>query len=105
MTVYERSESAQDNFGIFIHHVQTKTKTFVRKLKRILIKLYRQNVSLLSNKTSLNEGQLPHTHTHTYIYIYIYIYICVCVCVCVVHSVTFQTFLYRHLCYAIHLMR
>ena len=34
-------------------------------LERILIKLYRQNVSLL-----------------VYIYIYIYIYVCVCVCVC-----------------------
>ena len=41
-----------------------------------------------------------------YIYIYIYILykhthtrvrVCVCVCVCVVHSISFQTFLYRHL--------
>ena len=32
-----------------------------------------------------------HTHTHTHIYIYIYIYIHV------VHSISFQTFLYRHL--------
>ena len=42
-----------------------------------LPKLYRQNLSLLFNKTVLNEQLLPntHTHTHTYIYIYINIYI------------------------------
>ena len=45
--------------------VVTKTKTLVRKLERILIKLYRQNVSLLFNQTCLNEGLLPnYTHTH-----------------------------------------
>ena len=38
-------------------------------------------------------------YIHIYIYIYIYIYIgaCVCVCVYVVHSISFQTFLYGHL--------
>ena len=56
---YERSESPQDNFGKFIYQFQAKTKTLNRKLKRILIKLYRQNVSLLFNQTCL------------YIYIYI----------------------------------
>ena len=63
---YEGSESAQDNFGKFIHQFQPKTKTLNRKLKRILIKLYRQNVSLLFNQTCLNEWLLPN-----YIYIYI----------------------------------
>ena len=60
---YERSKSARDNFGKFIHQFQPETKTLIRKLERILINLYRQNVSLLSNQTS--------THTHTYTYIYI----------------------------------
>ena len=46
---YERSESSRDNFGEFIHQFQPETKTLIRKLERILIKLYRQNVSLLSN--------------------------------------------------------
>ena len=96
MMAYDRFESARDNFGKFIHQFQPETKTLIRKLERILIRLYRQNVSLLFNQTCLNERLLPnHTHTHIYIYIciciYIYIYLhiyiymqmCVCVCVCV----------------------
>ena len=61
MMADEGFERARDNFGKFIHQFQTETKTLIRKLERILIKLYRQNVSLLFNQT--------------YIYIYIYIYI------------------------------
>ena len=38
------------NFGKFIHQIQPETKTLIRKLERILIKLYRQNVSLLLNE-------------------------------------------------------
>ena len=77
---YEGSEISVNNFGKFIYRLQSKTKTLVRKLERILIKLYRQNMSLLFNQTCLNEGLLPNyiyfnTHTHTYIYIYIYTYI------------------------------
>ena len=53
----ERSESPRDNFGKFINEFQLETKTLIRKFERVLIKLYKQNVSLL------------------YIYIYIYIYI------------------------------
>ena len=44
---HERSESAWENFGKFIHQFQPETKTLIWKLKRMLIKLYRQNVSLL----------------------------------------------------------
>ena len=40
-----RSKSARENFGKFIYQLQPKTKTLVRKLERILIKLYRQNLS------------------------------------------------------------
>ena len=54
-------ESARDNFRKLIHQFQPETKTHTKKLKRIMIKLYRQNVSSLFNQT--------------YIYIYIYIYI------------------------------
>ena len=76
MIAYERSESAWDNFGKFPHQFQPETNTLIRKLKRILIKLYRQNLSLLFNETCLNEQLLPnYTHTH----IHIYIYVCVCV--------------------------
>ena len=88
MIAYERPKSAQDNFGKSIYQFQPNTKTLVKKLERILITLYRQNVSLLFNQTCLNEKGLPnytharacthahtHTHTHTHIYIYIYIYI------------------------------
>ena len=39
--VYERSERARDNFGKFIHQFKPETKTLIRKLERILIKLYR----------------------------------------------------------------
>ena len=35
------------NFSKFIHQFQAETKTLTRKLKRILIKLYRKNVSSL----------------------------------------------------------
>ena len=56
-----------DNFGKFIHQFQPETKSLIRKLKRILIKLYRQNVSLLFNQTCLNERLLPnYTYTHIY---------------------------------------
>ena len=61
---YEKSESARNNFGKFIHQFQSETKTLIKKLERILIKLYRQNVSLLFNQTCLNERLLPN-----YIYI------------------------------------
>ena len=74
MMANERSESTRDNFGKFLSQLQLKTNTLVMELERILIKLYRQNASLLFNQTGLNERQLPnnthiHTHTHTYIYI------------------------------------
>ncbi len=61
---YEGSESARDNFGKFICQFKPESKTLIRKLERILNKLYRQNLSLLFNKT--------------YIYIYIYIYMKKC---------------------------
>ena len=41
---YEESESPRDNLGKFIHQFQPEDKTLIRKLERILIKLYRQNV-------------------------------------------------------------
>ena len=37
----------QDNFGKFIHQFQPEIKTLIGKLERILIKLYRQNVSFI----------------------------------------------------------
>ena len=40
MMAYEGSENARDNFGKFIHQLQPETKTLIRKLERILIKLY-----------------------------------------------------------------
>ena len=88
---YEKSESAQDNFGKLIHEFQLESKTLIMKLERIFIKTYRQNASLSFNQTCLNERVLPnythmhthththaHTHTHTHIYIYIYIYALTC---------------------------
>ena len=87
MMAYEESESTRDNFGKFIYQLQPETKTLIRKLERILNKLYRQNLSLLFNETCLNERLLPnhtHTHTHTHTHIYIYIELCdsSCMCVC-----------------------
>ena len=41
MMVKERSKSAWDNFGKFIHQFQPETETIIKKLVRILIKLYR----------------------------------------------------------------
>ena len=84
MMVYEKSESARKNLGKFIYQHQPKTKKLVRKIERILMKLYWQNVYLLFDQICLNEGLLPkYPHTCARAYIYIYIYICVCVCVCV----------------------
>ena len=79
MLTNEGSESARDNFGRSIHQFQPETKTLIWKLKRILIKLYRQNVFLLFNETCLNERLLPnythtHTHTHTHTLSHIYTY-------------------------------
>ena len=51
MIVFERSKSAGDNFGKFIHQFQPETETLIRKLERILIKLYRPKAPLLSNQT------------------------------------------------------
>ena len=64
MMSYERSESARDNFGKFIHQFQPETKTLIRKLERILIKSYRQNVSLLFNQSCFYI--YIYTHTPTY---------------------------------------
>ena len=55
MLAHERSENTQDNFGKLIHQFEPETKTLIRKFERILIELYRQNVSLLFNQTCLNE--------------------------------------------------
>ena len=54
MKANKRSEYVRDNFGKFIHQFQTVTKALIRKLERILMKLYRQNVSLLFNQPYLN---------------------------------------------------
>ena len=59
-----RSKSTRGNFGKFIYLFQPETKTLIRKLERILITSYRQNVSLLFNQTCLNERLLPN-YTHT----------------------------------------
>ena len=37
MMAYERSDSALDNFGKFIHQIQPETKTLIRKFEKILI--------------------------------------------------------------------
>ena len=47
MMACERSENVWDNFGKFIHQFQHETKTLIRKLERILIKLCIQNVSII----------------------------------------------------------
>ena len=78
MMSYKEFESARDNFGKFLHQFQPETKTLIWKLERILIKLYRKNVSLLFNQACLNEIPLlnytrTHTHTHTHTHTYIYI--------------------------------
>ena len=51
MMAYDGFKSARDNFGKFIQQLQSETKALIRKLERILIKLYRQNVSVLFNET------------------------------------------------------
>ena len=75
MMAYERSESAWTIFANSSTNSNLEPKALIRKLERILIKLYQQNVSLLFNQTYLNERLLPnYAHTHTYIYIYIVLF-------------------------------
>ena len=63
MMAYEGSENPRDNFGKFIYQHQPETKGLVRKLKRIQIELYRQNVSLLMSWVFANgpedQGSIP----------------------------------------------
>ena len=66
MMADESFEIARDNFGKFIQKFQPETKTLIRKLERILIRLYRQNVPLLFNQTCL--------YICICIYVYLYIY-------------------------------
>ena len=61
----EGSENTRDNFGKVIYQFKPETKTLIRKLKRILIKLNKQNVSLLSDKTGWRE-RLLSKNRHTY---------------------------------------
>ena len=42
--------SARNNFGKFIHQFKSEIKIHIRKLERIIIKLYQQNLSLLLNQ-------------------------------------------------------
>ena len=49
----EFTKSAWGNFGKMIYQFQPETKAIIRKLERILIKLYRQEMSLLFNQTCL----------------------------------------------------
>ena len=80
--LFIRSESARDNLGKFIYQFQPETETLIRKLESVLIKSYRQNVSLLFNETCLNERPLPnYSHIYTYIYTYMYVYIYVYICI------------------------
>ena len=55
MMPYKGFESTRDNFGKFIHQFQPETKRLIRKLERILSKLYRQNVF---------TSWYVYTHTH-----------------------------------------
>ena len=89
-------KSALDNFGKFINQFQPETKTLIRKLERILIKSYKQNVSLLFNQTRART----HTHTHTHTYISTYICICMCVDIyiylCVYEFLDLYIYIYHH---------
>ena len=48
---YVGSESARDNLGEFIYQFQPETNTLIKKLEKVLIKLYTQIVSLLFIET------------------------------------------------------
>ena len=94
MIAYESSESTRKNFGKFIHKFQPETKTLIRKLERILIKLYWQNVSSLLIQTShINITYIYRPkdiymyiyirHIYIYIYIYLYMYRRIYICMCI----------------------
>ena len=44
MIASEGPKNARDNFVKFIYQFQAETETLIRKLERILNKLYRQNL-------------------------------------------------------------
>ena len=54
MMAYDGSESACDNFGKFIYQLQPENKILIKKLERILNKLYKQNWSLLFNEVYIH---------------------------------------------------
>ena len=48
MMAYEGSKSDwEEKFGEFIYQFKAEIRTLVRKLERILMKLYRQHVSII----------------------------------------------------------
>ena len=63
MMAYDGSESTRDNFGEFISQFQPETKTLIRKLERIFNKLYRENLSLLFNKTYIYKVSKVGDHS------------------------------------------
>ena len=52
---YEGSKRAGESFGKFIYEFQPETMRLIRKIERILNKLYRQKLSLLFIETFLNK--------------------------------------------------
>ena len=92
MMACERYGSARDNFDEFNIKHQRKTKTLVRKREKILLKLYRQNMSLLFKPAWTKDSYLT-THTHINITGWVSVCererereresVCVCMCVCV----------------------
>ena len=66
MMAYEGSQSAQDNFGKFIHQFQTETKTLIRKLERILNYTDKICLYYLMKHVYMNDCYLT-AHAHTLI--------------------------------------
>ena len=115
MMAYEKFESAWDCFGKFIYQFQPETKALLGKLERILIKLYRQNVSILFNQIYIYIYRERERNTlNCYLLIYydvpcvglklfyltvlinspsmrVRMYVHVCVCVCFLQSCSLQT--------------
>ena len=69
MMSYEGSESARkEKFGEFVYQFKPEIRTHVRKLERIIVKLYR-HVSISFKQTYSNEK-----NADLYIYIYVHFF-------------------------------
>ena len=59
----------------FLHYLDPDIRKIIKRLERLLLKIWKRKHFVVFNKTCFDNDLLPKYTMHTYIYIYIYIYI------------------------------